>query len=84
MYNASLSWNQTVINELMGPIIRRVAKVEAIPDQRVISIFDAMGGKSLSMGDCFVDYCHPNDKGYRVLSQTVYDALSADGLFTQN
>jgi lysophospholipase L1-like esterase len=84
IYNASRSLNQTVINELMEPIIRRVAKVEGIPDSRVISIFEAMGGKSLTMGDCFSDYCHPNDKGYRVLSEAVYNALSTDGLFNQS
>ena len=75
LYIPEFDMRQDVINEKLEPIIRRVANATGVPSHRVISIFDALGGKKLTKPDCFFDHCHPNDKGYQIMAQTIYDAI---------
>jgi lysophospholipase L1-like esterase len=34
----------------------------------VIDIFNTMGGASLTEPQWFMDFCHPNDQGYKAMA----------------
>ena len=66
------SMNQTVINDVYPTLIPNIAKQLNIPDNHIVDLFKFMGGKNLTMPDMFIDGCHPNDNGYKVLAQAVF------------
>lgn len=81
----------SVINEIFPQLIPQLATEAGIPDERVISLFEALGsdnsfefipdpaGARISGGhpDWFTDGCHPNDLGYNVIAETVFRKIAA-------
>lgn len=72
--------NQTVINEVFPSLIPEIAKELNLTKDRVISIYDAMGGSDLDKWQYFCDgqncdQCHPNDAGYSILASEVYSKI---------
>ena len=72
--------SKLTVNQNFVRVINEIAKDMNIDKAHVIDIFNAMGGSSFSKKDLFCDKTccdgvHPVDAGYKVLAQTVYNAL---------
>ena len=72
-----------VVNEMLLPeLIRYIA---AKTDSKIISLFNELGGRTLSRPDLFLDRnrpirwpndgVHPNDAGYEVIAYTIAKEL---------
>ena len=75
-----------MVNDVLPKLIREVAKKAKLGDDHIIDVFEALGGKKLDKYSLFCrkvpkdetslcDFIHPNEDGYRLLAQTVYDHL---------
>ena len=69
---------EEIIMGVLEKIIRKIAEEQNIPQSRIISAFEALGGHDRTMPDCFYEKLHPNDKGYKTLAEYVYKALKDD------
>jgi acyl-CoA thioesterase-1 len=63
-YNMSM----TVVNEALPPAVKEVA---TITNATLIDLFTLLGGSQLSRNDYFIDGCHPNDAGNRLVAHKV-------------
>lgn len=64
-----------IINLELRTLIPDIAQDAGIPKERVINLFEALGGIALDKEHMFVDGCHPNDEGYAVIADTVMSSL---------
>lgn len=58
-------------------LVPTIAHSCGLPDENVIDLYDAMGGKDLSMTELFCvpdacDYFHPNDAGHKLMAKVIY------------
>lgn len=65
----------TVINSTFPTLIPQMAGEVGIPAEKVINLFEALGGAELKQSEWFVDGCHPNDTGYNALAQAVFQNI---------
>ena len=64
-----------ITNELLPLEVRRIGEHLGLPSSQVINLFEPLGGSRLDKSDMFADGCHPNDAGYHLIAQIVYNAL---------
>lgn len=75
LYQEVFDMNPKTINEEFPAMIPKIADIVGIPNERIINLFEALGGSAMDKVHLFADGCHPNDEGYALVADTVMKAL---------
>ena len=75
-----IKMNQTVINGVFPKLIPDIARQLGLGDDKIINMFEIMGGENLESYELFCDgqncdQCHPNDAGYTYMASQIYKHL---------
>ena len=76
--DGTFDMDQSIINGRYTALYPTIAERAGLnPDKHIVDIFTAMGGKELTMEHLFCDPVHPNDDGYAMFAQTIYEKIFA-------